>query len=64
MNITGRVAINIVEESRTLETEARTGLRLKVMRVIEGNPEMAQRYIARELGVSLGGLNSAITAIV
>ena len=47
-----------------METEARAGLRLKVMRVIEANPEMSQREIARELGVSLGGVNYAIQALV
>ena len=34
------------------------------MRVIEANPEMSQREIARELGVSLGGVNYAIKALV
>jgi EPS-associated MarR family transcriptional regulator len=47
-----------------METEARAGLRLKVMRVIEANPEMSQREIAKELGVSLGGVNCAIQALV
>ena len=42
----------------------REALRLEVMRVIEANPEMSQREIARELGVSLGGVNYAIKALV
>jgi len=32
--------------------------------VIEANPEMSQREIARELGVSLGGVNYAMKALV
>ena len=47
-----------------LETEARAELRLKVMRVIEANPDMSQREIARKLGISLGGVNYAIQALV
>ena len=42
----------------------REQLRLEVMRVIEANPEMSQREIARELGVSLGGVNYAMKALV
>ena len=42
----------------------REALRLEVMRVIEANPEMSQREIARELGVSLGGVNYAMKALV
>ena len=54
----------IVKNAHALETEARAGLRLKVMRVIEANPEMSQREIASELGASLGGVNYAIQALV
>lgn len=50
--------------SDVLETEARTELRLKVMRVIEANPTMSQREIAGALGASLGGVNYAIQALV
>ena len=42
----------------------REALRLEVMRVIEANPEMSQREIAREIGVSLGGVNYAMKALV
>jgi len=42
----------------------RETLRLEVMRVIEANPEMSQREIARELGVSLGGVNYAMKALI
>ena len=34
------------------------------MRVIEANPEISQRQIARELGVSLGGVNYALKALI
>lgn len=39
-------------------------LRLRVMRVLEENPEATQREIASELGVSLGGVNYCIKALV
>ena len=42
----------------------REKLRFEVMRLIEANPEMSQREIARELGVSLGGVNYAMKALV
>ena len=42
----------------------REALRLEMMRVIEANPEMSQREIARELGVSLGGVNYAMKALI
>ena len=39
-------------------------LKLRVMRVLEENPEATQREIANELGVSLGGVNYCIKALV
>lgn len=39
-------------------------LRLRVMRVLEENPETTQREIANELGVSLGGVNYCIKALL
>ena len=51
-----------MKSSGALETRARSGFRLKFMRVIEANPEMSQREIASKLGNSLGGMNYAIQA--
>ena len=42
----------------------RAKLRFEVMRAIEAQPEKSQREIARELGVSLGGVNYAMKALV
>ena len=42
----------------------REELRLEVMRVIEANPEVSQRQLAAELGVSLGGVNYALKALI
>jgi EPS-associated MarR family transcriptional regulator len=39
-------------------------LRLRVMRVLEENPEASQRQIASELNVSLGGVNYCLKALV
>lgn len=39
-------------------------MRYKLMRVLEGNPEMSQREIARKLGVSLGRVNYCLQALV
>jgi EPS-associated MarR family transcriptional regulator len=43
---------------------ARDGLRLKVLRALEANPKLSQRQLAAELGVSLGGVNFALKALV
>jgi EPS-associated MarR family transcriptional regulator len=37
---------------------------LKLMRLLEANPRMTQRDLARELGISLGGLNYCLKALV
>ena len=42
----------------------REELRLRVLQLIDTHPEMSQRQIARELGVSLGGVNYALKALV
>ena len=47
-----------------LNTGTRDELRLRVLRALEANPELSQRQIAAELGVSLGGVNYALKALV
>lgn len=39
-------------------------LRLRVLRALEANPQLSQRQLAAELGVSLGGVNYALKALV
>jgi EPS-associated MarR family transcriptional regulator len=39
-------------------------VRFRVMRAIENNPTFSQRDLARELGVSLGGVNYCIKALI
>jgi EPS-associated MarR family transcriptional regulator len=56
---------NAVKKSDSaLHPGARDELRLRVLRALESNPEKSQREIARELGVSLGGVNYAMKALV
>ena len=43
---------------------ARDELRLKVLRAIDVNPDLSQRQLAVELGVSLGGVNYALKALM
>lgn len=43
---------------------ARDELRLRVLRAIEVNPELSQRQLALALGVSVGGVNYALKALV
>ena len=39
-------------------------IQLKVMRMLHEQPELSQRNIAKELGVSLGGINFCFKALV
>ena len=48
----------------SLNTGARDELRLRVLRALEANPKLSQRQLAAELGVSLGGVNFALKALV
>ena len=48
----------------SLNTGARDELRLRVLRALESNPELSQRQLAAQLGVSLGGVNYAMKALV
>lgn len=43
---------------------SRAELRFQVLRMLEANPELSQRQLAAELGVSLGGVNYALKALV
>lgn len=47
-----------------LQPGARDELRLRVLRALDANPELSQRQLAAELGVSLGGVNYALKALV
>ena len=42
----------------------RAEVRLRVLRALEENPELTQRQLAEELGISLGGVNYAVKALV
>jgi EPS-associated MarR family transcriptional regulator len=39
-------------------------MRYKLMRLLEANPQMSQRDVARDLGVSLGKVNFCLRALV
>ena len=58
--------MNDVLENRdtALSNGARDELRLRVLRALEANPELSQRQLAAELGVSLGGVNYALKALI
>ena len=42
----------------------RAEVRFRVMRALEQNPQLSQRDLARKLGVSLGGVNYCINALI
>ena len=51
-------------DDTALSPGARDELRLRVLRALEANPELSQRQLAAELGVSLGGINYAVKALI
>ena len=56
-----KLSIAALEETTS---HSRDELRLRILRLLEQHPEMSQREIARELGVSLGGVNYALKALI
>lgn len=38
--------------------------RYKILKILEANPEISQRDLARELGVSLGRVNFCLKALI
>ena len=52
------------DNAQGAETGARNELRLRVLRALEANPELSQRQLAAELGVSLGGVNYVLKALM
>lgn len=38
--------------------------RYKILKILEANPEISQRQLARELGVSLGRVNFCLNALI
>jgi len=53
-----------IKDSQSLSTGVRDELRLRVLRALEVNPELSQRQLAAKLGVSLGGVNYALKALI
>ena len=41
-----------------------TDIHYKLMRLLQANPEMSQRDLARELGISLGRVNYCLRALI
>ena len=52
------------DASHAQKIGARDELRLRVLRALEANPELSQRQLAAKLGVSLGGVNYALKALM
>lgn len=48
----------------TQSDKLREDVRFRILRLLEDNPEMSQRELAREVGVSTGGIHYVLTALV
>lgn len=57
----GAVAVEAPEKQ---ELSDRAEVRFRVMRALEQDPKMSQRDLARDLGVSLGGVNYCVKALI
>ena len=55
---------SLQKSNTVVGTGTRDELRLRVLRTLEANPELSQRQLAAELGVSLGGVNYALKALI
>lgn len=56
---------DVIKNSESVfHSGARDELRLRVLRALEANPDLSQRQLAAELGVSLGGVNYALKALI
>ena len=50
--------------SNTQSPEKREDLQFQLLRLLEAHPDYSQRAIAHELGVSLGGVNYCLKALI
>ena len=55
---------HILYEGLVLTLTQREYVRFKVMQVLESNPNLSQRELAEELGVSLGSVNYCVKSLV
>ena len=55
---------NAMDQSNEQDLGDRAEIRFRVMRALEHNPKMSQRELSRALGVSLGGINYCIKALI
>lgn len=53
-----------VDSSEKQHLDDRADVRFRVMRALEQDPRMSQRDLARELGISLGGVNYCLKALI
>jgi EPS-associated MarR family transcriptional regulator len=48
----------------TMSTQTQEDTAFRVMRLLQANPDLTQRELAQELGVSVGGLNYCLKALI
>ncbi len=60
---THRAVACLIDKKRQLQMD-KDELRLKVLKTIDANPHYSQRELSRALGVSLGGINYCMKALV
>lgn len=54
----------VESNDNSLRGGVRDDLRLRVLRAVEADPSLSQRQLAAKLGVSLGGVNYALRALI
>jgi EPS-associated MarR family transcriptional regulator len=48
----------------TMSTQTQEDTAFRVMRLLQANPDLTQRELAQQLGISVGGLNYCLNALV
>lgn len=48
----------------SLQKDLREEVRFRILRVLEHNPEISQRALAKEVGISIGGVHYVLKALV
>tara|TARA_B110000967_G_C18818917_1_gene527600 strand:+ start:630 stop:1013 length:384 start_codon:yes stop_codon:yes gene_type:complete len=53
-----------VENKKIKKNPLNSDIHFKLLDILEKNPDLSQRFLSRELGISLGGINYCIKALI
>ena len=53
-----------MENKKIKKNPLNSDIHFKLLDILEKNPDLSQRFLSRELGISLGGINYCIKALI